>query len=58
MAKDKTDKAFLDRVKKHAPDVLESEVDFEASVSRVVRADPEAVKRKPKKRKRRSAKGP
>lgn len=48
MAKAKTDKAFLERLAREAPSVLDAEVNFDATVERVLRAPPG----KPKKRKR------
>jgi hypothetical protein len=55
MATAKTDKAFLERLAREAPHLLDAEVDFEASVTRVVRADPGDVERRPRKRMRRTS---
>ncbi len=54
MAKPKTDKAFLERLKRDAPKALEVDVDFDAMVTHVLRAENTGVAaRTRRKRKRR-----
>jgi len=53
MPKPKTDEAFLARLKRHMPEVHEAKVNFDAALSKIVRADPEKSNlRQPRKRKR------
>ncbi len=52
MAKPKTDKMFLDRVKRHAPELLDGQVDFDTVVTHILRADPDRLDIGPKRKRR------
>ncbi len=46
MTKPKTDEQLLKRLRKEAPEVLEAKVDFNAAITKVLRADPSHVDRR------------
>jgi hypothetical protein len=52
MAKRKTDKTFLDWIKRHAPELLDGEVDFDTVVMHILRADPDRMEVGPKRQRR------
>ena len=62
MGKKKTDAQVVAHLKRHAPHILEGEIDFDALVTKVISADPGCVglitkRRKPKPKAKPNAKG-
>ena len=53
MAKKKTDAQVVAHLKRHAPHILESEIDFDALVTKVISADPDRLGFTSKRRKER-----
>jgi hypothetical protein len=43
MAKKKTDAQVVAHLKRHAPHILEAEIDFDALVTKVISADPDSL---------------
>lgn len=52
MPKPKTDKAFLESLKQHAPEILEADVDFDKVVTHILRADPDKLGLRPSRKRR------
>lgn len=55
MGKKKTDAQVVANLKRHAPHILEAEVDFDALVTKVISADPGRIGLTSKRRKKRTS---
>ena len=53
MGKKKTDAQVVAHLKRHAPHILEGEIDFDALVTKIISADPDSVGLTSKRRKQR-----
>jgi hypothetical protein len=52
MSKPKSDEAFLERVKRLAPELLDAQIDFDALVTQILRVDPYRMGIRPRRKRR------